>query len=196
MGIMQKLIDVFRRAEEGTSPASYPAVAGRPALGVQDSEMLLDAPRVASEKVMHPISLERQNEPRSGGVKKAVLNEGDLSILDLRDVPSLRVRIVGTGYWVTESGLSKYGAAEYLLVREPKNKWDANAIGVYGKGRKVGHLSAGKAAALAPILDPLGFDAYRIGGAPISDNSRRIWADVPAIPKLRAFAKSLGKERG
>lgn len=66
------------------------------------------------------------------------------------------MRIAGTGYGVTQLGLVRLGGTEYLLVREPNTKWDANAIGVYGKVRKVGHLSADKA---APILDPLGLDA-------------------------------------
>ncbi|MEO5318143.1 HIRAN domain-containing protein [Arthrobacter sp. CC3] len=138
----------------------------------------------------------QDSSERSSGVKRVVLAEEGLSVLDLREVPSIRVRIVGTGYWVTTSGLNKHGGHEYLLVREPKNKWDANAVAVYGKGRKVGYVSAGKAAALALILDPLGFDAYRIGGAPVTDNSSRIWADVPTIPKLRSFALSLDEGRG
>lgn len=77
------------------------------------------------------------------------------------------------------------------MVREPKNKWDTNAVAVYGKGRKVGHLSEAKVAALAPILDQLSFDAYRVTGAAPADNSIRMWIDVPAVPKLRALAKNL-----
>lgn len=77
------------------------------------------------------------------------------------------------------------------MVREPKNEWDANAVAVYGKGRKVGHLTEAKATAFAPILDELPFDAYWVGGAPPADNSIRMWVDLPAIPKLRTFVKSV-----
>jgi hypothetical protein len=122
-------------------------------------------------------------------VKKVMLDEEGLSVLDLRELPSSRFRIVGSAYWVTDSGRYKHGGNDYLLVREPKNKWDANAVAVYGKGRKVGHLTEAKAAALAPIFDELGYGAYRVVGTAPAPNSIRMWVDLPALPKLRAFAR-------
>lgn len=137
----------------------------------------------------------RTPEPKAAGVKKVMIDEAALSVLDLRELPSSRFRIVGSAYWVTDSGRYKHGGNDYLLVREPKNKWDANAVAVYGKARKVGYLTEAKAAALTPILDELTFDAYKVGGAPPAANSIRMWVDLPAIPKLRTFAKSLDKGR-
>ncbi|MET4003926.1 hypothetical protein ABIB48_002664 [Arthrobacter sp. UYCu511] len=125
---------------------------------------------------------------RAAGVKSVMLPRGDLSILDLRSVQFKRTRIVGSAYWVTERERSRYGGTEYLLVREPTNKWDQYAVAVYGRGRKVGHLSEAKAAAFAPILDALGYDGYTVGGASVSVNSIRLWVDLPSIPALRKFA--------
>jgi hypothetical protein len=133
----------------------------------------------------------RETAPKAAGVKKVMLEEEGLSVLDLRELPCSRFRIVGSAYWVTDSGRYKHGGNEYLLVREPKNKWDANAVAVYGKGRKVGYLTEAKAAALAPTFDALNFDAYRVGGAAPEGNSTRMWVDIPALPRLRTFAKTL-----
>ena len=67
------------------------------------------------------------------------------------------------------------GAAELLsdeklrdllpaLVREPRNKYDVNAIAVYLDGTKVGHIPAPQAKILAPMLD---------AGRKVLDISRR-----------------------
>lgn len=127
---------------------------------------------------------------RAERVKRVMLPSGELAILDLRSVQANRTRIVGSAYWVTMAGREKHGGMEYLLVREPKNKWDKSAVAVYGKGRKVGHLSEKKAAAYAPILDALDFDAFTVGGASVSVNSSQLWVDLPSLPALRAFAKA------
>ncbi|MEV4988451.1 HIRAN domain-containing protein [Pseudarthrobacter sp. LMD1-1-1.1] len=129
-------------------------------------------------------------------MNKVMLDEAAMSILDLRELPSSRFRIVGSAYWVTDAGRYKHSGTEYLLVREPKNKWDVNAVAVYGMGRKIGHLTEAKAASLAPIFDELGFGAYRVGGAAPAPNSIRMWVDLPTMPKLRAFAKSVGTAAG
>jgi hypothetical protein len=151
-------------------------------------------PLAASVKV-------EEAEPTRGptkvaGIKKVMIDEGAMSILDLRELPSSRFRIVGSAHWVTDSGRYKQGGNDYLLVREPRNRWDANAVAVYGKGRKVGHLTEAKAAALAPIFDELGFGAYRVGGTAPAPNSIRMWVDLPALPKLRTFAKTVSKADG
>jgi hypothetical protein len=93
--------------------------------------------------------------------------------------------VLGNGRWP-----QTYGDTEYTLLREPENEWDVHAIAVYGKGRKVGHLSEAKAAALAPIFDTLDFDAFRVSGASVSSNSLRLWVDLPSLPALRAFVKT------
>jgi hypothetical protein len=197
MGIIQKLSALLRGAKEEASAPERDA--GEPIVTVPEPVRVtasVEAPAPEAKAPVVATAPEREAEPKVAGVKKVVLDEAGLSVLDLRDLPSSRLRIVGSGFWVTDAGRYKHGGSEYLLVREPKNKWDANAVAVYGKGRKVGHLSEAKAAALAPIFDELSFDAYRVGGAPPADNSIRMWVDVPAIPKLRTFAKSLGKGRG
>lgn len=123
-------------------------------------------------------------------VQEVVLSLSGLLVLDLRELPSRRQRVVGSFGWVTDAERSKYGGTSYLLVREPMNDFDRGAVAVYGKGRKVGYLTAAKAAALTPILDLLDFDAFRVGGASVVNNSIRLWIDVPALPALRALAKS------
>lgn len=117
------------------------------------------------------------------------IDEARLKVLDLREVPFGRHRIVGSANYVTDAERPRYGGTTYLLVREPENPHDANAVAVYGRGRKVGHLSAAKAAGLAPILDGLGFDAYRISGTAMVGNSIRLWADIPSVTAMRDFAK-------
>ena len=188
MGILQKLSAFLRGAEVEAKGPELQQVADGLVAAPGTAETRVNAPTAAPEPPVRTLT----PEPRVSGVKKVVLDEAALAILDLRELSSSRFRIVGSSYWVTDAGRYKHGGSDYLLVREPKNKWDANAVAVYGKGRKVGHLSEAKAAVLAPILDQLTFDAYRVGGAPPEGNSTRMWVDVPALPTLRTFAKSLG----
>ncbi|SCZ51477.1 HIRAN domain-containing protein [Arthrobacter sp. UNCCL28] len=121
---------------------------------------------------------------------RVLLPKRSLSILELSGIKSVRTRVVGLSYWIPDSARGSYAVNEYLLVREPENEWDVNAVAVYGKGRKIGHLSAAKAAALAPIFDALDYDAFKVGGASVSQNSSSLWVDLPALPALRAFVKS------
>jgi hypothetical protein len=194
MGIIQKLSAFLGGAEkEARVPEQH--VAERIVAVPEPAKVTVSVQPPASEPDTAVVTTpERETEPKTAGVKKVVLDEPGLSILDLRELPSGRFRIVGSSFWVTDAGRYKHGGKDYLLVRETKNKWDENAVAVYGKGRKVGHLSEAKAAALAPILDQLTFDAYRVGGAPPADNSIRMWVDIPAVPKLRAFIKGLPEQ--
>jgi hypothetical protein len=123
----------------------------------------------------------------SSRTKKSVIEEAELSVLDLRQIASVRARIVGTANYVSDAQRSKFGGTEYLLVREPRNKHDSNAVAIYGKGRKVGYVSANKAASIADMLDALRFDAFKVGGTGTLSNSSRLWADLPTVPGLRAF---------
>lgn len=206
MGMLKKVAGWLSGANEdvGSTKREESKVAVPAAHQVEDGFV---APAPPLERQVQPLvdgagskELRPEHEhvqmPRSSGVKKVMLDEASVSILDLRELPSSRFRIVGSAYWLTDSGRYKHGGTEYLLVREPKNKWDANAVAVYGKGRKVGHLTEAKAAALAPIFDELGFGAYRVGGTAPAPNSIRMWVDLPAMPKLRAFAKTVGKAPG
>jgi hypothetical protein len=196
MGIFQKLSVIFSGPEKEVAPRQELHETERVVAfpGTVQVNAPLQSPSLESGAPEIAAPPEQKTAPKVG-VKKVLLDEAGLSILDLRDLPSSRFRIVGSGFWVTDSGRHKHGGNEYLLVREPKNKWDANAVAVYGKGRKVGHLSEAKAAALAPILDELGFDAYRVGGTAPAPNSIQMWVDIPAIPKLRAFAKTVSNDR-
>lgn len=147
-----------------------------------------------------PLPLPVQNGTRSvdaytsEDVERVVLPSGNFSVCDLTEVQAVRARIVGSGYWVTTQERTIYGGMEYLLVREPRNKYDKNAIAIYGKSRKVGYVTTSKAAAMSELLDTMGYDRYRIGGAGVDPSSSRLWADLPSIPELRRFAKEHGAQ--
>lgn len=192
MGMVQKLTAMFRGAK--TEPAAskpHVPVSVAPVEDLAAYSVRAPVPGPAREpKAPRTIGEQlRTPGPKAPGIKKVTIDDAVLSVLDLRELQSNRFRIVGSAYWVTDSGRYKHGGHDYLLVREPKNKWDPNAVAVYGKGRKVGHLSEAKAAALAPIFDTLPFDAYRVGGAPPTSNSIVMWVDLPTLPKLREFLK-------
>lgn len=195
MGIIQKLSAFLRGAEvEARAPEEHPT---EPIVAVTEPANVtvsVQAPETPEQDVPKSSATPGRETERATGVKKVALNEASLSILDLRELPSSRFRIVGSSFWVTDAGRYKHGGSDYLLVREPKNKWDANAVAVYGKGRKVGHLSEAKAAALAPILDQLSFVAYRVGGAPPARDSIRMWVDVPSATALKAFVRNLDQK--
>lgn len=196
MGIIQKLSALLRGTEEETR-ASEKHVAVPTVAIPQPASVTVSAHDSGSERNLPVVTATpEQSSVPNAGVKKVMIDEAGLSVLDLRELPSSRFRIVGSAYWVTDTGRYKHGGSDYLRVREPKNKWDPNAVAVYGKGRKVGHLTEAKAAALAPIFDELRFGAYRVGGTAPAPNSIRMWVDLPAIPKLRAFAKTVGKAAG
>lgn len=134
--------------------------------------------------------LDRLDEELENPVKVETFDSGGLRVLDLRELPSTRLRIKGSANWVTDLERGTFGGTEYLLVREPKNRFDKSAVAVHGKGRKVGYVSAAKAAALAPILDPLPFDAFQVSGTSVIENSIRLWVDIPKIVELRQFVKT------
>jgi hypothetical protein len=111
-----------------------------------------------------------------------------LPLADLRTVESSRFRIVGTAAYLTDDERAVFGGTEYVLVHETDNEHDANAVAVYGRGRKVGYLSAAKAAGIAPQLDRLGAGGYTVGGAGTSEASIRLWVDIPKAAALRAHS--------
>lgn len=130
---------------------------------------------------------------RDAAVKVQRIDPTSLSIVDLTGVDAVRMRIKGSVMWVTDTERARYGGLDYLLVREPDNDFDAQAIAVYGRGRKVGYVPASKAAAIAPMLDQLEGDAFRVAGAAVQQNSIRLWVDVPRVPALRTFVSDLAR---
>lgn len=53
-----------------------------------------------------------------------------------------------------------------LLVREPGNKHDANAIRVHARGMHIGYVRGSQAEALAPLIDRAGADMALDGVGP------------------------------
>lgn len=147
--------------------------------------------RSSSERVAEADERKRRAASRgSSRIVPAYLDK-QLPRIDLRELPSSRFRIVGTAYWLRDDERARYGGQEYELVREPENEHDENAVAVYGRGRKVGHLSAAKAAALASDLDRLGPASFVVSGDTVSEASMKMWVDIPRVPGLRAFQKEL-----
>ncbi|WP_166784722.1 HIRAN domain-containing protein [Cryobacterium sp. TMT2-14] len=116
-----------------------------------------------------------------------------LRVLDLRSIPATQYRIVGSAFSVTQAGRYAHGADQYLLIREPRNKHDPNAVAVYGKGRRVGYVSRTKAAMLAPILDPLPQDAFLVNGTGMGAE-KQMQVGIPAAAGLQKFLKALPAE--
>lgn len=121
--------------------------------------------------------------------KASVLEFDPSRIHDLRELGSVRMRIRGAMYYLSDADRERFSGTEYLLVREPKNRHDKNAVAVYCRGRKVGYVSATKAAAIAPLLDQVEADAFLVNGAAVAGTSMRTWIDVPRVPDLRAHVK-------
>jgi hypothetical protein len=123
-------------------------------------------------------------------VKVRKVDPDTLRVLDLRGLESVRMRIKGPAYWLRDPERKKFGGREYLLIREPDNETDGAAVAVYGiAGRKVGHISASRSASLAPVLDGMDADAFRVTGAGVTANSSQLWIDVPKMDALRRFAR-------
>jgi len=128
---------------------------------------------------------------RDNPVKVDTIVPSELRTLDLRGIPSVRIRVKGIANWVDWDERREFGGVGYLLVREPANPYDPNAVAVYGNGRKVGYVSAKRASILAPVLDALPYDAFTVAGAAPNDHSAGMWVDLPKAAELRAFVKTL-----
>ena len=110
--------------------------------------------------------------------------------VDLRHLESTRIRVKGTMALIPDSERETLGGRVYVLRREPKNKHDPNAIAVLSEGRKVGYVSASRAAMMAPLLDRIGSDVL-VNGMGAMTNSIRLWVDLPKAAALRGFVKAL-----
>ncbi|MFN4000855.1 HIRAN domain-containing protein [Microcella sp.] len=116
--------------------------------------------------------------------------DDDPSILDLRHLPMRRMRVRGTAYVVSSRRRLSAGAHEYILRREPTNKHDSYAIAIYDGTNKVGYLTTSTASRMAPLLDLLGHEGYRVGGLPSDGVSVKLWVDVPLMDGLKRLVKS------
>lgn len=112
------------------------------------------------------------------------------NIIDLSHLESVRMRVKGQAHWVTVAEREKFSRGDFWLVREPRNEYDKNAVAVFGGGRKLGYVSAARAAMVAPLLDEFEGDAFKVGGVGVGDQGIRMWVDVPKVPALRAFSRA------
>ncbi|WP_182480868.1 HIRAN domain-containing protein [Clavibacter californiensis] len=154
--------------------------------GTKKSEATAEAapPRVVVETI---------GVPRAATARRrADLHVDQLNIMDLRHLEARRLRVVGSSYVCSDRDRQIYGGTQYLLVREPDNRADVNAVAVYGKGRQLGYASSSKAGSLGPLLDRLGADAYLVDGASVTEASIKLWVDLPTLPALRAHVAASG----
>ena len=117
-------------------------------------------------------------------VGKLVGRRADQDVfLDLRRLPTTTCRVRGLKYYLAEQQQDQYRTRGYLLVREPANDHDKDAIAVYDRGVKVGFVAASRAGFTAALLDQLNAPAYRIDGRP--DGHGRVLIEMPTVPALR-----------
>ncbi len=105
---------------------------------------------------------------------------------DLRELESARARVERTHYLAHDHERSHGGDRMYVLRREPRNERDRSSVAVYARGRAVGYLSAGRAQAIAPLLDRLG-GAALINGVGSESGSSRLWVELPVVEALEEF---------
>lgn len=105
--------------------------------------------------------------------------------VDLRHLPASDFGIQGYSYYVD----NKWEQMDdvYRLVREPLNRHDANAIAVFSGPRKIGFVSASKAANYASILDAIVGDSFFVGG--VERDRGKMVLQLPQVSALREFAK-------
>ena len=107
--------------------------------------------------------------------------------MDVRHLPTITCRVRGLKYHLEEAPQPEHKSRGYLLVREPENAADKDAIAVYSPhGTRIGFVAASRAASTASLLDQLGAHAFRVDGRP--DGYGRVIVEVPTVPSLRQFA--------
>ena len=119
------------------------------------------------------------------------ISADSMRLLDLRHLDATPLKLRGVSHYVSEAGRSKHGSSELVLKREPSNPHDSFAIAVYGSGRKLGHVSASRAALLTPLLDALAFDGYIVAGIveQVPGRMTQLHVMLPRIPLLRAYVR-------
>ncbi|WP_353810300.1 hypothetical protein [Agromyces sp. SYSU T00194] len=110
-------------------------------------------------------------------------------VVDLRDLPAARLRITGIERHVPHDEVDAHIADSYLLVRERDPAHHPHLVGVYGRRRRIGHLTESKSRGLLPLLDALGADAYLVSGTELPDGGGRLWVHAPKVPALREFTR-------
>lgn len=213
MGIFRDLIDTTRAILAGPQSAAEapaPAAAPRPGPRVTVDAFArqlraefpdgVDAPTLWDRceavgldmaDVDRAIDEQTYAAERAAQVNPSQVDPAALTVVDLTGIDAVRMRVKGITFALHDNERARFGGTEYLLVREPGNAHDPHAIAVYGRGRRVGYVAASRAAALAPLLDSLEGDAFRVGGAVVTEGrTPRLWVDVPRVPALRAFARS------
>lgn len=126
------------------------------------------------------------------GVTERWLNSDGLRVMDLRGIESRRTRIKASSMCLMYDERDRYGSTEYVLVREPDNKYDNQAVAIYGKkGRCVGYVSASIAARLSSALDQLPAEAFLVSGTGTASGSSRMWVDLPRAPEMRKFVSQV-----
>jgi hypothetical protein len=103
-----------------------------------------------------------------------------MNVIDLRGLPSRRSKIHGSSFYIPGNYI--WAHTEYLLAREPRNKYDANAIAVYAGGRKVGHVAKSLARIIAPEMDRLECEQALVDAGP--DRRDMLLPTTDAIRKL------------
>jgi len=113
-------------------------------------------------------------------------------VVDLRSIASKRVAIVGVSHQLSSRDRTNLTVNTWLLRREPENSYDSDAIAVhFVDGKKVGYVSAAQAQRLAVLLDALGSVFAVTGMGSAGTTSTRLWIDLPKIPDLRVFSKTV-----
>lgn len=144
---------------------------------------------VDPEAVRRQIELDRTPGERLV-VRPRSVNPDELRVVDLSALESARMRIKGSAYTVNDAERRRQSGPSYLLIREPDNEADAFAVAVYGmRGRRVGYLSASRAATVSPLLAQLDGDAFKVSGAGTTKTSIVISVDVPKADALRRFVR-------
>lgn len=171
MGLLSDLVTAFNRtrarlkddAVEGREVA--PAEAG-PAAPVDEEQV---------DRTGRPV------EPAAG----LVVVFDPTSVQWFPDLESRSMRVVGVGHYLEGAERDQWRSQRVVLVAEPSNPVDANAVTVaLLGGRKVGYLSAGTAKLYQPLLLELGPISV-----PSRADGRKLWIDVPRVPALRKLSR-------
>ncbi|GLI28480.1 hypothetical protein ARHIZOSPH14_27220 [Agromyces rhizosphaerae] len=138
------------------------------------------ARQYAAERGLPPLTVRVLGEPEH--------------VVDLRYLPTMRLRITAIERHVPHDEVDAHTADSYLLVRERDPAHHPHLVAVYGRRRRIGHLTESKSRGLLPLLDALGADAYLVAGTEAPDAGGRLWVHAPKVPALRAFARDRAAE--
>jgi hypothetical protein len=65
---------------------------------------------------------------------------------------NMEVHVVGVTHYVDAVRAAEGGPAVFVLVPEPTNPYDSNAIAVYVNGRQIGHVPSAMSGLYGPVL--------------------------------------------